>query len=105
MLSLRVSSKPTWGKASCNFALASMTCANSMRNHPSGLYASRKISRTQLHSWCPTMGATSPTNGSRLTAAAFDNLDLMTTTRVHRHINAPRETVYRALLDADAVAK
>ena len=28
----------------------------------------------------------------------------MSSTRITRHINAPRATVYRALLDADAVA-
>jgi uncharacterized protein YndB with AHSA1/START domain len=29
----------------------------------------------------------------------------MTSTRVHRHINAPRAAVYRALLDPEAVAR
>jgi uncharacterized protein YndB with AHSA1/START domain len=29
----------------------------------------------------------------------------MSSTRISRHVNAPRETVYRALLDARAVAK
>ncbi|PCC73413.1 Uncharacterized conserved protein YndB, AHSA1/START domain [Nannocystis exedens] len=29
----------------------------------------------------------------------------MSTTRIHRHIQAPRAAVYRALLDADAIAK
>jgi uncharacterized protein YndB with AHSA1/START domain len=29
----------------------------------------------------------------------------MSTTRISRHVNAPREAVYRALLDADLVAK
>jgi uncharacterized protein YndB with AHSA1/START domain len=29
----------------------------------------------------------------------------MSTTRIRRHVNAPRERVYRALLDQDAVAK
>jgi uncharacterized protein YndB with AHSA1/START domain len=29
----------------------------------------------------------------------------MSSTRIHRHINAPRAVVYRALLDVDAIAK
>ena len=29
----------------------------------------------------------------------------MTSTRVHRHINAPRAAIYRLLLDRDAIAK
>ena len=29
----------------------------------------------------------------------------MSTTRVRQHVNAPPERVYRALLDADAIAK
>jgi uncharacterized protein YndB with AHSA1/START domain len=29
----------------------------------------------------------------------------MTSTRITRHVNAPREKVYRALLDASAIAK
>ncbi|HVH45679.1 MAG TPA: SRPBCC family protein [Labilithrix sp.] len=29
----------------------------------------------------------------------------MSSTRVRRHVNAPREKVYRALIDADAIAK
>lgn len=32
-------------------------------------------------------------------------MDVMTATRVARHLNAPRERVYRALLDPEAVAR
>lgn len=32
-------------------------------------------------------------------------MDVMTATRVTRHLNAPRERVYRALLDPEAVAR
>jgi uncharacterized protein YndB with AHSA1/START domain len=45
------------------------------------------------------------TEGGRLLSYSRRNVGHMYSTRISGHVNAPRAAVYRALLDADAIAK